>query len=85
MGIAEIGFIFCLRFRRNFFRHTDFLRFKILKIFFFKIQILGITEKCIGCFLVYSFLGVFFIKSAKRMCICDYVKNRIGTCSNLCF
>ena len=27
----------------------------------------------------------FFIKSAKRMCICDYVKNRIGTFSNLCF
>ena len=22
----------------------------------------------------------FFIKSAKRMCICDDVKNRIGTC-----
>ena len=27
----------------------------------------------------------FFIKSAKRMCICDYVKNRIGTFKNLCF
>ena len=25
----------------------------------------------------------FFIKSAKRMCICDYVKNRIGTCKNV--
>ena len=26
------------------------------------------------------FRGFFFlIKSAKRMCICDYVKNRIGT------
>ena len=27
----------------------------------------------------------FFIKSAKRMCICNYVKNRIGTFLNLCF
>ena len=27
----------------------------------------------------------FFIKSAKRMCICDYVKNRIDTFKNLCF
>ena len=26
------------------------------------------------------FKGVFFIKSAKRMCIGDYVKNHIGTC-----
>ena len=26
------------------------------------------------------FFSGFFIKSAKRMCICDYVKNRIGTC-----
>ena len=27
----------------------------------------------------------FFIKSAKRMCICDYVKNRIGTCKKIVF
>ena len=27
----------------------------------------------------------FFIKSAKRMCICDYVKNRIGTCKKFAF
>ena len=26
------------------------------------------------------FKGDFFIKSAKRMCVCDYVKNHIGTC-----
>ena len=25
------------------------------------------------------------IKSAKRMCICDYVKNRIGTCKKCVF
>ena len=35
MGVTRMGFIFCLRFRRHFFRHTDFLRFKILKKIFF--------------------------------------------------
>ena len=43
-------------------------------------------EKCIGWVLLYPFLGDFvLIKSAKRMCIYDYVKNRIGTFQNLCF
>ena len=37
---------------------------------------------CIPIFRVFLF---FYIKSAKRMCICVYVKNRIGTCSNLRF
>ena len=27
----------------------------------------------------------FFIKSAKGKCICDYVKNRIGTCKKCVF
>ena len=27
----------------------------------------------------------FFIKSTKRMCICDYVKNCIGTCKKCVF
>ena len=40
---------------------------------------MGIIEKCIGCFFVYPFLGGFFIKSAIKMGICDYVKNQIGT------
>ena len=40
---------------------------------------MGVIEKCIGWVLVYPFLGGFFIKSAKRMCTYDYVKNRIGT------
>ena len=31
------------------------------------------------------FKGFFFIKSAKRMYICDYVKKRIDTFKNLCF
>ena len=55
MGIAEIAFYFLLTFRRPFFRHTDFLRFKILKKKIKKIQILGVTEKCIGWFFVYIF------------------------------
>ena len=50
--------------------HTDFLRFKISKNVFFLIQILGIIEKCIGCFLVYPFLGVFLLKVQKE---CVYV------------
>ena len=46
--------------------HTDFFRFKISKKkFFFLIQILGIIEKCIGCFLVYPFLGGFLLKVQK--------------------
>ena len=31
------------------------------------------------------FRGDFLIKSAKRMCICDYIKNRISTLYNLRF
>ena len=27
----------------------------------------------------------FLLKSVKRMCICDYVKNRIGTCEKCIF
>ena len=30
-------------------------------------------------------LGGAVIKSVKRMCICDYIKNRIGTCKNVFF
>ena len=30
-------------------------------------------------------LGGGSIKNVKRMCICDYVKNRIGTCKNVFF
>ena len=31
------------------------------------------------------FRGFFLLKSVKRMCICDYVKNRISTCENVFF
>ena len=63
----------------SFFRHADFSGFEILKNFFLKIQILGTIEKCMGWFLVYLFLGSFFIKSAKRMCMGDYAIFAIGT------
>ena len=43
-------------------------------------------EKCVGCFLVYQFLGVFFwLKGAKKMCICVGVKNHIVTCEKFIF
>ena len=86
MGIAEIGFIFCLRFRRHFFRHTDFLRFKMSKTFFFKKLDFRYRRKMSRLFpCIPIFRGVFFIKSAKRMCICNYVKIRIGTCKKCAF
>ena len=36
MGITRMGFYFLLRFRRHFFRHTDFRRFKVSKKIFLK-------------------------------------------------
>ena len=36
---------------------------------------------CIPIFRAFFFL----IKSAKRMCICDYVKNHFGTCKKCVF
>ena len=50
-----------------------------------KIQILSVIEKCIGWILVYPFLGAFLIKSAKRMCICEYVIFSIDIFKNSCF
>ena len=46
---------------------------------------MGVIEKCIGWILVYPFLGGFFIKNAKRMCICEYVIFGIDAFYNLCF
>ena len=61
--------MFCLRFRRHFFRHTDFLGFKISNFFFKKIQILGVIEKYIGWVLVYPFLGVFILLKVQKGCV----------------
>ena len=83
--MREWGFIFCLRFRCHFFRHTDFLRFKISKRIFFLISNFryhGKMYRLVPCIPI--FRG-FFIKSAKRMCICDYVENRIGSCKKYVF
>ena len=86
MGIAEIDFIFCLRFRRNFFRHTNFLRFKISKKNFLKKFRFQVSQKNVQVVSLHThFQAFFFIKSTKRMCICGYVKNRIGTCKNVFF
>ena len=41
-------------------------------------------EKCVGGLLVYLFLGVFLLTCVKRVCICNYDKNRIATCEK-CF
>ena len=79
MGIVEIGFNFLLEIQASFFQAYGFLGFKISKKKNFYIQILDVIEKYIGWFLVYPFLGGFFIKSAKKMCICEYVKNCVGT------
>ena len=60
MGIVKMGGgYFWLRFRRHFFRHRDFLRFKISKKKFLKIWILGVIEQCIGWFLYTHFQGDF--------------------------
>ena len=38
--------------------------------------------RSVPCILI---LGGFFIKRAKKMCICDFVKDCTGTFKNLCF
>ena len=84
--MRELGFYFCLRFRRHFFRHTDFLGFEISKKIFFLNSDFRYHRKMYRLFpCIPIFRGFFMIKSTKSMCLCDYVKNRIGTCWNLCF
>ena len=89
--MREWVLFFAWRFRRHFFRHTDFLRFKILRKFFFVFNLdFGYHRKMYRLIPCTPILGLFFcccffIKSAKRMCICDYVKNCIGTCKNVFF
>ena len=46
---------------------------------------MSVIEKCIGWVIVYQFLGLFFIKSAKRMCIGEYVIFSINIFKNSCF
>ena len=57
--------------------------FKILrfqKFFCFKFEVLGCHKIGVGCFLVYLFLGVFFVDwKCKKMCLCGGVKNCIAT------
>ena len=80
MGIAQIGFyFFAWDLGVNFLGIQIFQDLRFRKKFFKKIQILGVIEKCIGWFLLCLFLGGFFIKRAKKICIYDYVKSGIGT------
>ena len=80
MDIAERGFYFLLKIRRHFFRHTDFLGFEISKKIFFLNSDFRYHRKMYRLFPCIPIFRGFFIKSAKRMCIYDCVKNRIGTC-----
>ena len=50
------------------------LNFKILRFpknYFFNLGIKCVIEKCVGCFLVYLFLGGFSIKKYRKMCLCN--------------
>ena len=65
--MREWGFIFCLRFRRHFFRHTDFLRFKISKKIFFKNLDFGYHRKMhrlVPCIPIFRW--VFWLKVKKE-------------------
>ena len=63
-----------MRFRRHFFRHTDFLRFKISRKFLFLNLDFGYHGKMYRLVPCIPILRGFFVKSAKKICICDYVK-----------
>ena len=68
--LREWGFTFCLRFRRHFFRHTDFLRFKILKkIFFFKFRFWVSWKKyrLVPCIPI---LRRLFLLKVQKRCVC---------------
>ena len=83
--MREWGFIFCLRFRHHFFSIPNFKIFGFRKKKFL-IWILRFHRKMCRLFpCITIFKWFFFIKSAKRMCICDYVKNHIGTCKKCVF
>ena len=69
MGIAEIGFIFCLRFRRHFFRHTDFLRFKMSKTFFFKKLDFRYRRKMSRLFPCIPIFRGFFLLKVQKGCV----------------
>ena len=73
-------------FRRHFFRHPDFLRFNILKKKIFKNLDFGYHRKMyrlVPCIPILR--GFFFMKNAKKMCICEYVIFGVDTFGNLCF
>ena len=66
MGITGIGFYFCLRFRRHFFRHMDFLRFEISKKIGLKNLDFNYHRKMYRLGPCIPILGGFFIKNTKK-------------------
>ena len=84
MGITGMWFYFLFNIQASFFRHMGFRRFKISKkVFFFKFRFQA-SQKNVQVWSLYThFRGVFLIKNTKRMCICEYVKNRIGIIKNV--
>ena len=88
MDIAEIGFYFLLEIWGSVFRHTDFSRFKISEKKILKNSDFGCYRKMYRldpCIPILRGGGGFFIKNAKRICICQYVIFSIDTFKNLCF
>ena len=85
MGIVEVGFYFLLEILASFFRHTDLSRYEISKKNFFSIQILGIIEKCIGCFLVYLFLGGVFLLKVQERCVYVFMLFLVLVHLKVCF
>ena len=83
MGIAEIGGFFAWDLGVVFLGIPNFKILRFQKKCFYKILILSFHRKMcrfFPCIYIFSFFFFFFIKSAKRMCICDYVENRVGAC-----
>ena len=84
--MLKLGFYFCLRLTRQFFRHPKFENFRILKKKFFLIYILSFHRKTCRLFPCRPiFKGFFLLKSVKSVCICDYDKDRIVTCEKCVF
>ena len=59
----EWGFYFCFRFKRQFFGHTKLGDWRdVLFFVLINFGLKDVMEKCVDCFLVYLFWGLFLIK-----------------------
>ena len=78
MGIMGIGFYFLLEIQASFSQAYRF--FKISKRMFLKNLDFEVSQKNVQVGYLYTdFKGLFLIKSAKRMCMCEYVIFSIDT------